>query len=153
MFEKKQKKSGKNLVWPFWTVRNANRKMVSLFFTPWEPKKRLMPASISDKVVPLCWGVQNAWCNLDKFRQVWISLDWFKYLLTETIELVKTLTNLLRCTKCLDMSVARTKSMIPWRMSLKESRSRFWKMFTRSSDIVNLKPKAAWWFSKTLMSL
>ena len=44
----------KNLVWPFWPVRNANRKNGLAFYsTPWEPKKRLMPASISEKVVPL----------------------------------------------------------------------------------------------------
>ena len=44
----------KNLVWPFWPVRNANRKNGLAFYsTPWEPKKRLMAASISEKVVTL----------------------------------------------------------------------------------------------------
>ena len=55
--------------------------------------------------------------------------------------------------KCFDISVAKTKSMIPCRTTLYVSRSRCLNILTRSSDVVSLKPSAAWWFSRTVISL
>ena len=51
------------------------------------------------------------------------------------------------------MSVARTTSMRPDLMTLYTSLSRLARMLTLLSDWVSLKPRAEWWFSRTVVSL
>ena len=58
-------------------------------------------------------------------------------------DLLKTFTNLVKCSKCFVISVARIMSMTEWRTSLNVSWSMFLKMLTEGSDSVSLKVRAA----------